>query len=70
MVHLSPFYFQKCFKMVTGYTVGEYLRNRRLYLAGLEVLGRVDYREDVWNKSPDGSRSCVLSPISLRFFFH
>ncbi len=39
-VHISPFYFQKCFKMVTGYSIGEYLRNRRLYLAGLEVLGR------------------------------
>lgn len=39
-VHLSPFYFQRCFKIVTGYTIGEYLRNRRLYLAGLEVLGR------------------------------
>lgn len=37
-VHLSPFYFQKGFKIVTGYSVGEYLRNRRLYLAGLDVL--------------------------------
>ena len=25
---------------MTGYTIGEYLRNRRLYLAGLEVLER------------------------------
>lgn len=40
VVHFSPFYFQKCFKIVTGYTIGEYLRNRRLYLAGLDVLGR------------------------------
>ena len=39
-LHFSPFYFQKCFKIVTGYTIGEYLRNRRLYLAGLEVLER------------------------------
>ena len=37
-VYLSPFYFQKCFKIVTGYTIGEYLRNRRLYLSALEVL--------------------------------
>lgn len=37
-VHLSPFYFQRCFKIVTGYSIGEYLRNRRLYLAGLEAL--------------------------------
>ncbi len=38
VVHVSPFYFQKGFKIVTGYSVGEYLRNRRLYLAGLDVL--------------------------------
>ena len=37
-VYLSPFYFQKCFKIITGYSIGEYLKNRRLYLAGLEVL--------------------------------
>lgn len=38
-VYLSPFYFQKGFKMITGYTVGEYVRNRRLYLAALELSG-------------------------------
>ena len=37
-VHMSSFYFQRGFKIVTGYTVGEYLRNRRLYLAGLDVI--------------------------------
>lgn len=37
-VHMSSFYFQRGFKILTGYTVGEYLRNRRLYLAGLEVI--------------------------------
>lgn len=37
-VHISPFYFQRGFKIVTGYTVGEYLRSRRLYLAGLDVI--------------------------------
>lgn len=34
---LSPFYLQKGFKILTGYTVGEYLRCRRLYCAGLEL---------------------------------
>ena len=29
-VYLSPFYFQKGFKLITGYTIGEYVRNRRL----------------------------------------
>lgn len=37
-VHISPFYFQRGFKIVTGYSVGEYLRSRRLYLAGLDVI--------------------------------
>lgn len=37
-VHVSPFYFQRGFKIVTGYSVGEYLRNRRLYLAGLDAI--------------------------------
>lgn len=38
-VYLSPFYFQKGFKLITGYTIGEYVRNRRLYLAALELAG-------------------------------
>lgn len=37
-VYMSPFYFQKGFKIMTGYSVGEYIRNRRLYLAALDVL--------------------------------
>lgn len=39
-VHISPFYFQQGFKIMTGYSIGEYIRNRRLYLAGLEVIKR------------------------------
>lgn len=37
-VHISAFYFQRSFKIVTGYSIGEYMRNRRLYLAGLDVI--------------------------------
>lgn len=37
-VHISPFYLQHGFRMVTGYTLGEYLRGRRLYLAALDAL--------------------------------
>ena len=37
-VYLSPFYFEKGFKLITGYTIGEYTRNRRLYLAVFEVV--------------------------------
>lgn len=49
-VHISPFYFQKGFKIVTGYSIGEYLRNRRLYLAGLDVIKG--------GGSPRGSSPC------------
>lgn len=36
-VYLSPFYFQKGFTMLCGFTVAEYIRNRRLALAGAEL---------------------------------
>ncbi len=35
---VSPFYFQKGFAMLCGYTVGEYIRQRRLTLAGSELV--------------------------------
>lgn len=37
-VNTSAFYFQKGFSMLCGYTVGEYIRMRRLSLAGSELL--------------------------------
>jgi len=37
-VNISPFYFQKGFSMLCGMTVGEYIRSRRLSLAGRELL--------------------------------
>lgn len=37
-VNISNFYFQKGFKLITGMSVGEYIRNRRLYLAALELI--------------------------------
>lgn len=36
--YLSPFYFQKGFAMLCGFTVGEYIRKRRLTLAGSELI--------------------------------
>ena len=35
--HLSPFYFQRIFTALCGIGVGEYIRNRRLTLAGEEL---------------------------------
>lgn len=36
-VYISPFYFQKGFSLLCGFTVAEYMRNRRLSLAGNEL---------------------------------
>ncbi|MCG0276783.1 MAG: AraC family transcriptional regulator [Thermosediminibacteraceae bacterium] len=35
--HVSPFYFQRIFSTLCGFTVGEYIRNRRLSLAAQEL---------------------------------
>ncbi|MBE6765702.1 MAG: AraC family transcriptional regulator [Ruminococcaceae bacterium] len=35
--YVSPFYFQKIFGVLCGFTVGEYIRNRRLALAAEEL---------------------------------
>ncbi len=37
-VHISPFYFHKGFGMLCGYSFKEYVRNRRLSLAGGELI--------------------------------
>lgn len=37
-VHMSSFYLQKGFKLMTGYSLAEYIRNRRLYLAALDAV--------------------------------
>ena len=36
-VYLSPLHFQRGFLVMTGYSVSEYIRNRKLYLAALEL---------------------------------
>ena len=35
--YVSSFHFQRVFSILCGYTVGEYIRNRRLTLAGAEL---------------------------------
>jgi len=39
IIHSSSDHFQKIFTIVTGFSVGEYIRNRRLSLAGQELIG-------------------------------
>ncbi len=36
-LHVSALYLQKGFQIITGYHIGEYIRNRRLYLAALRL---------------------------------
>ena len=36
--YISTIYFQKGFSIICGYGVGEYIKNRRLSMAGYEVL--------------------------------
>ena len=36
-VYISPFHFQRLFSIVCGLTLGEYIRNRRMTLAGIDV---------------------------------
>lgn len=38
ITYVSPYYLQKGFSVMTGYSIGEYIRNRRLYLAALELV--------------------------------
>ena len=53
----SPFHFQRVFSILCGYTVGEYIRNRRLSLAGTELAaGRgkvIDVAAKYGYDSPD-----------------
>ena len=37
-VNVSPFYFHKGFSILCGYSITEYIRNRRLALAGEELV--------------------------------
>jgi len=53
----SPFHFQRVFSILCGYTLGEYIRNRRLSLAGAELVTGKDRIIDIAAKygydSPD-----------------
>jgi hypothetical protein len=37
-VYASSYYFQRGFRIFTGYTISEYIRNRRLYEAALDII--------------------------------
>lgn len=71
----SPFHFQRVFSILCGYTVGEYIRSRRLSLAGTELAAGREKVIDVAAKygydSPDAfarafQRFHGLSPSQAR----
>ena len=55
--YLSPFYFQRIFGAMCGISVGEYIRSRRLTLAGEELAGSdakvIDVAAKYGYESPD-----------------
>ena len=46
-VYLSPFFLQRGFSLMTGYGLGEYVRNRRLYQAALDLQSTDDKVIDI-----------------------
>ncbi len=72
---MSPFYFQKGFAMLCGFSVGEYIRQRRLTLAGSELVSTDDKIIDLALKygydSPDSftkafTRFHGVTPTAVR----
>ena len=46
-VNMSEMYLQRGFQVVTGFTLGEYVRNRRLYLAAMDLIDTDDKIIDI-----------------------
>lgn len=74
-VLVSPFYFQKGFAMLCGFTVGEYIKKRRLALAGSELISTdkkiIDIALQYGYDSPDSftkafTRFHGATPTSVR----
>lgn len=74
-VYMSPFYFQKGFHIMTGYSISEYIRYRRLYLAALDVLSGekkiIDLAYQYGYQTPESftrafSRFHGVSPMQLK----
>ena len=74
-VHISPFYFHKGFSMLCGFSLNEYIRNRRLSLAGGELISSditvMELAIKYGYESPDSftrafSRFHGISPSAVR----
>ena len=74
-VYMSAFYFQRGFSMLYGFTVGEYIRLRRLSLAGSELVSTdrriIDIAVEYGYDSPDSftkafTRFHGVTPTAVR----
>lgn len=74
-VFVSPFYFQKGFTLLCGFTVGEYIKKRRLTLAGGELISTdqkiIDIAIKYGYSSPDSFTKAFIrfhgvTPVSVR----
>ena len=74
-VCISPFYLERGFKVMTGFSIGEYVRNRRLYLSALDILSGNEKVIDIALKygydTPESytkafTRFHGVSPVQLR----
>ena len=74
-VHISSFHFQRGFRMLCGYSIMEYIRNRRLALAGGDLAATdmkiIDVAVKYGYDSPDSfakafSRFHGISPAMVR----
>ena len=74
-VYLSPFYLQKGFQIMTGYSIGEYIRGRRLYEAAQRLLQTddkiIDIAQDYGYDTPESftrafARFHGASPSAVR----
>lgn len=72
---ISPYYFQKGFSMLCGLTVGEYVKKRRLTLAGCELISTdkkiIDIALEYGYDSPDSFTKAFLrfhdaTPTAIR----
>lgn len=74
-VYISQVHFQKGFQIMTGYSVAEYIRNRRLYLAALELkendMKVIDVAYEYGYETPESftkafTRFHGISPIEVK----
>ena len=74
-VYVSPLHFQRGFLIMTGYSISEYIRNRKLYMAALELKKAnrkvIDVAFDCGYDTPDSftkafTRFHGISPVQVK----